>query len=194
MYIFHSHQSILLLAEDHLVMVVHVPKVLCYGEAAEAVTRVVKISGPGHTKTIKQGSDVKTLRTSKAVQLCSVCVCVLRWCGTDLPGLSRRPPVGFWQHRRMYSCKACCSNIHRCWLSSDSPEQTHSSVTRGGGKKTGWSHRKFRPHFQHENVNMPAIFSFSIKTQNNNTNYSRNVKKNNLLTTYSLLYLFWFTF
>lgn len=75
MYIFHSHQSILLLAEDHLVMVVHVPKVLCYGEAAEAVTRVVKISGPGHTKTIKQGSDVKTLRMSKAVQICSVCVC-----------------------------------------------------------------------------------------------------------------------
>lgn len=74
MHIFHSHQSILLLAEDHLVMVVHVPKVLCYGEAAEAVTRVVKISGPGHTKTIKQGSDVKMLRMSKAVQICSVCV------------------------------------------------------------------------------------------------------------------------
>lgn len=59
-----------------------------------------------------------------------VCVCVSRWCGTDLPGLSRSPPVGFWQHRRMYSCKACCSNIQRCRLSSDSPEQTDQSHSR----------------------------------------------------------------
>ena len=29
-------------------MEVHVPKVLCDGEAAQAVTRVVEISGPGH--------------------------------------------------------------------------------------------------------------------------------------------------
>lgn len=168
MYIFHSHQSILLLAEDHLVMVVHVPKVLCYGEAAEAVTRVVKISGPGHTKTIKQGSDVKTLRMSKAVQICSVCVCVLRWCGTDLPGLSRRPPVGFWQHRRMYSCKACCSNIHRCWLSSDSPEQTYRSVTRGGKKKktqqkkTRMIPQKIQTSFSTWKCEHLAISSFNI--------------------------------
>ena len=47
--------------------------------------------------------------------------------GTDLPGLSRSPPAGFWQHRRMYSCRACCSNIHLCRLSSDSPAH------RGGG-------------------------------------------------------------
>lgn len=38
-------QSVLLPAEDHLVMEVHVSKVLSYGEAAQAVTRVVEISG-----------------------------------------------------------------------------------------------------------------------------------------------------
>lgn len=32
-------------------MEVHVPEVLRYGEAAQAVTRVVEVSGPGHTKT-----------------------------------------------------------------------------------------------------------------------------------------------
>lgn len=45
------HQSVLLLAEDHLMMEVHVPKVLRYRESAQAVTRVVEISGSGHMKT-----------------------------------------------------------------------------------------------------------------------------------------------
>lgn len=45
------HQSVLLPAEDHLMMEVHVPKVLCYGEAAQAVTRVVEISGSEHMMT-----------------------------------------------------------------------------------------------------------------------------------------------
>ena len=47
----HPHQSVLLLAEDHLMMEVHVSKVLCYGEAAQTVTRVVEVSGPGHRNT-----------------------------------------------------------------------------------------------------------------------------------------------
>lgn len=38
-------QSVLLLAQDQLVMEVHIPKMLCYGEAAQAVASVVKISG-----------------------------------------------------------------------------------------------------------------------------------------------------
>lgn len=45
---FHPHQSVLLPAEDHLVMEVHVSKVLRYREAAQAVTRVVEVSGSGH--------------------------------------------------------------------------------------------------------------------------------------------------
>lgn len=45
-------------------MVVHVPEVLSYGEATEAVTRVVKIPGPGYAKTAKQSSDVKMLCTA----------------------------------------------------------------------------------------------------------------------------------
>lgn len=39
------HQSVLLPAEDHLVMERHVSKVLGYRESAQAVTRVVEISG-----------------------------------------------------------------------------------------------------------------------------------------------------
>lgn len=46
-----SHHSVLLLAQDHLMMEVHVSKVLCYGEAAQTVTRVVEVSGSGHTNT-----------------------------------------------------------------------------------------------------------------------------------------------
>lgn len=46
-----SHQSVLLTAEDHLTVEVHVSEVLCYGEAAQAVTRVVEISGSEHMKT-----------------------------------------------------------------------------------------------------------------------------------------------
>lgn len=45
------YQSVLLLAEDRLMVEVHVPKVLGYGEAAQAVTRVVEISGPEHMTT-----------------------------------------------------------------------------------------------------------------------------------------------
>lgn len=40
------HQSVLLPAEDHLVVELHVSKVLGYRESAQAVTRVVEISGP----------------------------------------------------------------------------------------------------------------------------------------------------
>lgn len=43
------HQSVILTAQDHLMVKVHVSKVLCYGEAAQAVTRVVKISGSEYT-------------------------------------------------------------------------------------------------------------------------------------------------
>lgn len=159
MYIFHSHQSILLLAEDHLVMVVHVPKVLCYGEAAEAVTRVVKISGPGHTKTIKQGSDVKTLRMSKAVQICSVCVCAQM--------------VWYWLARLIQkaSCWVLTAQedvllqglllkhpplLTQLWLSWANTQVSHKRGKKKKNptkKKPGWSHRKFRLHFQHENVN-----------------------------------------
>lgn len=116
------HQSVVLPAEDRLVMELHAPKVLRYRESAQAVARVVEISGSEsrahhNNQRAKNHVDSIWLGSVRA----HVCVCVSRWCGTDLPGLSSRPPVGFWQHRRMYSCKACCSNIHRCWLSSDSP-------------------------------------------------------------------------
>lgn len=39
------HQSVLLLAEDAFVMAVRVPKMLRYGKTAQAVARVVKVSG-----------------------------------------------------------------------------------------------------------------------------------------------------
>lgn len=45
-----THQAVLLHAQDHLMVMLLVPKVLRYGEAAEAVTRVVKVSGSGHRK------------------------------------------------------------------------------------------------------------------------------------------------
>lgn len=45
------YQSVLLLAEDHLMVEVHVSKVLGYGEATQAVARVVEISGPEHMTT-----------------------------------------------------------------------------------------------------------------------------------------------
>lgn len=45
------HQSVLLLAADQLVMEVHVAEVLRNGEAAQAVTRVVEISGSEHMTT-----------------------------------------------------------------------------------------------------------------------------------------------
>ena len=50
----HAHQSVLLLAEDHLVIEVSVSKVLCYGEAAQAVTRVVEVSRSGNIKASQQ--------------------------------------------------------------------------------------------------------------------------------------------
>lgn len=51
MSVLQPHQSVLLPAEDHLMVEVHVSKVLCYGEAAQAVTRVVEISGSARMKT-----------------------------------------------------------------------------------------------------------------------------------------------
>lgn len=42
----HSHQFVLLSAEDQLVVEILVPEVLCYGEAAQTVARVVEIPGP----------------------------------------------------------------------------------------------------------------------------------------------------
>ena len=45
------HQSVLLFAKDHLMVEVHVPKVLRYRKAAQAITGVIKIPGPGQSKT-----------------------------------------------------------------------------------------------------------------------------------------------
>lgn len=69
-------------------MELHVSEVLRYGESAQAVTRVVEISGS------EDGTkhDVENRVNGTGPE--SVCVCVSRWCGTDLPGLSSRPPVG----------------------------------------------------------------------------------------------------
>lgn len=65
----HPHQSVLLLAEDHLMMDLHVSEVLCYGKSAQAVTRVVEISGSKQTKT---GVQVEPCES----HLTAVCVCV----------------------------------------------------------------------------------------------------------------------
>lgn len=139
------HQSVLLPAEDHLVVELHVSKVLGYRESAQAVTRVVEISGPEdrihHNNEHVQNHGFGIWLESVHGFVC-VCVCVSRWCGTDLPGLSSRPPVGFWQHRRMYSCKACCSNIHRCWLSSDSPAQGKVPIKNNPTVKTNKKKQK----------------------------------------------------
>lgn len=43
------------------------------------------------------------------------------WENTYLPGLSRRPPAGHWQHIRMYSCSACWWNIQWLMLRAGSP-------------------------------------------------------------------------
>lgn len=64
------HQSVLLLAEDHLVMELHVSEVLRYRESAQAVTRVVEISGS------EDGTKHNVENPVNGIGPESVCVCV----------------------------------------------------------------------------------------------------------------------
>lgn len=71
-------------------MELYVSKMLRYRESAQAVTRVVEISG-SEDRVHHNGEHAE----NRVNSICLETACVSRWCGTDLPGLSSRPPVGF---------------------------------------------------------------------------------------------------
>lgn len=63
-----------------------------------------QLDGKGHPGFLKGDTCCRLALSRPAVH---TSLPLLPRGGTHLPGLSRSPPAGHWQHMRMYSCRAC---------------------------------------------------------------------------------------